>query len=625
MTACMLLDGSLSSVYWPNVGFAEQLKEASTGVFVKSGDRGRFYWLDDRNWEVKQGYLPRANIIETTYRGHGLEISKTAFVDKELDVLVTAFVLSAEGPGSKDLRLLQYQNPELDETRWGNAAFYDKMHDSVMQYHRETYFAFGGIESSSSHQCGIVHGKDDARADCEDGRLENRDAALYRGRRGVNSALAYDVGTVMAGQRKHLAYILAAGRTREQATALLETARSIGPRSLRERTRAYWASFLGERGRALRRPADQMVERSVLILKLLCDANTGGIIASPSTDPDYRYVWPRDGFFAAMALDRTDHHREAADFYLWCVKAQDRQGVLRQRYYATPELVGPSWGPSWGEEIDETSAAIWGAVDHFRQTRDRGFLSEVWPFIRQGAWYLVGSVDESGRVNQTMDLWEQNPSRHIYSTASVCAALAAASKVALQLSSLAEARHWARVSKAVRKVLLEEYWSSELGHFIRSTEPRDERVDISSLALSFPYSILPSRDARMIKTARSLAEAFHFRAGGVGRFPGDLNYGGNPWILAACWLAIQYASVRDLGDARALLRWCVKHAGALGMLPEQLDKDAGTPLSAVPLAWSHAMFILASYALHGEGKTSRDYRRRGRTGGSRRTRPPPNR
>jgi glucoamylase len=354
-----------------------------------------------------------------------------------------------------------------------------------------------------------------------------------------------------------------------------------------------------------------LVERSSLTLMMLCDRKTGGIIASPSTDPDYRYVWPRDAFYVALALDRSGYHDKAAGFYLWCRGAQDRTGFLHQRYYSTPDLIGPAWGPAWGEEIDETACVVWGMVEHMRLTRDRGFLSEVWPFIREAAWYLVDSVDESGKVRPTMNLWEEKLSSHVYSEAAVSAGLGAASEAANELSYGSEAKRWRHVSQLVKKHLLEAFWNESLGHFVRSAEPRDNQVDISSLAISFPFGLIPDHDPRMVRNARALAEGFRFSVGGIGRFPSDLNYGGNPWILSTCWLAIHYSAAGDVGRARSLVNWCAEHATGLGMLPEQVDKNTGSVLSAVPLAWSHAMFILASQALlrnaarHGQARSRR--------------------
>ena len=597
MTVCVQPDGNLRSLYWPRLGYAEQMKEALTGVYIGPAGGGRLLWLDRNGWDVSQRYRDHCNMIETRYSGNGLEISKTAFVDPHFDAFITVYNVSASSAVVKNVALLVYQDPELEETTWGDATFYEPRHDSIIQYRMSTYFAFGAVEKSSSHQCGVDGGSKDARIDCEDGRLENSDAALYKGRRGVDSAFAYHIGDVSVGKPRTLCYITTVSTDRDRALVLLESARSMGAHSLMDRCENHWRTLARKRVGGRGGPFPRLVERSILALLLLCDKETGGIIACPSTDPDYRYVWPRDAFYAALALDRSGYHYEAERFYLWCRAAQGRSGVLHQRYFSSPALIGPAWGPAWGEEIDETASVLWGMVEHQKLTQDRGFLSAVWPFINQAAWYLVSSVDHSGKVKPTMNLWEEKPSRHIYSTATVSAGLKAASYAANELSYASEARRWNNVSELVKKHLLEAFWNGSLERFIRTDEPRDKQVDISSLAISFPFCILPERDPRMVKTARALADSFHFPVGGIGRFPSDTNYGGNPWILSTCWLAIHYSNAGNVAAARKLLDWTANHATGLGLLPEQVDKEKGTALSAVPLAWSHAMFVLASQAL----------------------------
>ncbi|MFP3074321.1 MAG: glycoside hydrolase family 15 protein, partial [Caldivirga sp.] len=49
----------------------------------------------------------------------------------------------------------------------------------------------------------------------------------------------------------------------------------------------------------------------------------------------------------------------------------------------------------------------------------------------------------------------------------------------------------------------------------------------------------------------------------------------------------------NVDRARELLKWTLDHSTSTGMLPEQVDKDTGRPISAIPLAWSHAMYIMA--------------------------------
>jgi len=48
-----------------------------------------------------------------------------------------------------------------------------------------------------------------------------------------------------------------------------------------------------------------------------------------------------------------------------------------------------------------------------------------------------------------------------------------------------------------------------------------------------------------------------------------------------------------LAKAMEFLKWTSKNALPSGVLAEQLDPYSGKPVSATPLLWSHAEFVLA--------------------------------
>jgi glucoamylase len=69
--------------------------------------------------------------------------------------------------------------------------------------------------------------------------------------------------------------------------------------------------------------------------------------------------------------------------------------------------------------------------------------------------------------------------------------------------------------------------------------------------------------------------------------------GGIPWVLGALWLGLYRRQVGDAaGHARAL-GYALRVATPLDLLPEQVTDD-GAPAWVVPLAWSHAMLVLAA-------------------------------
>ena len=192
-----------------------------------------------------------------------------------------------------------------------------------------------------------------------------------------------------------------------------------------------------------------------------------------------------------------------------------------------------------------------------------------------------------------MGLWEEKFGGHTYSNAAVYAGLKSSVTLAKVMGKDDLAITWDKNAVNLRESLLSLSWDARLNRFIKTAVPRDENIDISLLSLSYPFDVLPADDERIKKTAAAIESAFKFKSGGLGRYAFDLYYGGNPWILATLWLALYYEKVGALGKAEQLISWALDHSTELGLLSEQVDKENGAPMSAIPLAWSHAFFILS--------------------------------
>src|ERR1043166_4454370 len=83
-------------------------------------------------------------------------------------------------------------------------------------------------------------------------------------------------------------------------------------------TETYWSNWLAQ-GVAVDLPGtsyDTLFKRSLLVTALHVDAKSGSIIAGMHNGA-YPFVWPRDGVYAAITLDRTGHTKEAENFYRW--------------------------------------------------------------------------------------------------------------------------------------------------------------------------------------------------------------------------------------------------------------------------------------------------------------------
>ena len=128
---------------------------------------------------------------------------------------------------------------------------------------------------------------------------------------------------------------------------------------------------------------------------------------------------------------------------------------------------------------------------------------------------------------------------------------------------------------------------------------------VSSVSTIFAYGVLDATDFRVKNTMESLERNLWVKTdvGGFSRYRNDQyrrvsqETPGNPWIIAslrlARWRIAKAASTPELSPALELLKWTAKHALPSGALAEQLNPYTGEPISATPLLWSHAEFVLA--------------------------------
>src|SRR5205807_9481764 len=113
------------------------------------------------------------------------------------------------------------------------------------------------------------------------------------------------------------------------------------------------------------------------------------------------------------------------------------------------------------------------------------------------------------------------------------------------------------------------------------------------LGLAWPFAVVEPESPRMRATVAAIETALARPGGGLLRYERDTYAGGNPWLLAALWLGLWRRQVGDTaGHARAIA-YAESVATPLGLLAEQVTED-GRPAWVLPLAWSHAMFVLAA-------------------------------
>jgi GH15 family glucan-1,4-alpha-glucosidase len=342
----------------------------------------------------------------------------------------------------------------------------------------------------------------------------------------------------------------------------------------------------------LQRDLGRLYERSLLVFDTLADRATGALIAAPELDPDcvhsggYGFVWARDLAFlvlAGLAAGRRDLVEGALR---WLPRAQETSGLWLQRHWTDGSLA-----PSWNDhQLDETGAVLFAYDAAWRALRDDALDASLWPSTRSAADFLLGAIEPQGIPCETADLWEERDGCHAYTAAAIVGGLRAAASAARRHEP-ERAEMYGVAADGLAVAVDRCFWSEEHGRHVRTLG--DPTVDVSLLGLAWPFVAVDPLGPRMRATAAAVERALGRSGGGILRYEGDTYAGGNPWVLGALWLGLYRRQTGDAdGHARALA-YAQRVATPLQLLPEQVTDD-GAPAWVVPLAWSHAMLVLAA-------------------------------
>ncbi len=601
--------GEIEGLFWPSVDGEQHLGSLRLGI----DDGTTVRWLDDApfaGWE--QRYEADSGVLHTLGSDGPVDVEIVDAVDPADPLLVRRVRCGTGG-----LRLVVSCRPELDDAARHGAAYVDPGTGAVVFYRRRVALALAldGVAAAAPHGAVTSLSPDGPAAERALDVLVHR--APFEG--SVDITLDGEVRLLvgfgdspddaLALVRRHLA----APPNAVEAARRLHDARALAAAAMPDQA---YASVPG---------LDPVYRRSLLVLETLTDRATGAVIAAPEMDPDfvrsggYGFVWPRDLAYIALGLLAAGSGDAASAALRWLARHRAPEGLWLQRYWCDGALA-----PSWGlHQIDETGAALFAFEAAWRELEDERLDDALWSAARDGATFLTRFVDPAtGLLRASVDLWEQSDGQHTYSCAAAVGGLRAAAAMAERhepslAPSFVEAA--ARLTAAIEDQL----WSAEYGHYlrsvnvardddlgvppgsafdrplpypnrhVRSVDPVDARPDSSLFGLAWPFGVVDPSDVRMEATARTLAGALGAAGGGLRRQAEDRYAGGNVWLISTLWHGL-YA--RLAGDDRAhhdALAFVASRATPLELLPEQVLED-GAPAWVLPLAWSHAMLLLAA-------------------------------
>lgn len=645
----------LRDLYFPFVGMEDHTTykhRHRVGVLVEG--RG-FSWLSDGTWKITPRYISETLVGDSRLENSRLGVAIVAqdYVHPVHNVLIRSFRVHSTDGTEKHVRLFFHHDLHLYGDRQKDTAFYEPYSNTVIHYRQTRYFLIGGNTDRSfdspptyrrdrytsilrsmeqlqpSGLSSFTTGKAEYKGlegtwrDAEDGELTRN--PIEQGSVDSTVSLHFLVDSHVETEAN---LWLCMGKTLDDVLQLHQTVLTETPERLHRNCQNYWKSWVNKTPGNFGSLSPELIElfkRSLLITRTHIDAH-GGIVAAADNDimafnrDTYTYVWPRDGAFVCLALDRAGYVEVTRQFFRFCCRVQTPDGYLLHKY--NPDgSTGSSWHPWYREhephlpiQEDETALVLVALHRHFQVMRDFEFLQEMYEcFVKRGAQFLCDFREETtGLPLQSYDPWEEHRGVFTYTTACVIAGLHAAADIAHILGHYKHFERYQTAADEMRQALLFHLFDETTHSFLKgikrrggATVERDTTPDVSFSVL-WTLGVLPVNEPRVVSTMERLQKELAVRTavGGYARYKGDRYHlnetanaavPGNPWIITTLWLA-QWAIARaktlaDLEPAREALEWTRKWASPAGILPEQLDAETGMHLSVAPLVWSHAAYV----------------------------------
>jgi GH15 family glucan-1,4-alpha-glucosidase len=390
-------------------------------------------------------------------------------------------------------------------------------------------------------------------------------------------------------------------------------------RSLR-RTARFWRNW-ARKGEVTGPHAD-IIGRSLLTLKALTYAPTGGLVAAPTTSLpeqfgggrnwDYRYCWIRDATLTLLALMNARYYEEAAAWTNWLHRAvagspQDMQIM----YGLRGERRLFEWTADWLCGYDRsTPVRIGNAAHHQFQIDVYGELMDAFHQARRGG--LVGEttwavqraiIDHVARVWREPDegIWEVRSGRQHFTFSKVMAwvAIDRAVKSVETYGLDGPVEDWRALRQEIYEDVCEHGVNPQTGGFQRGY---DEPLADASLLLLAELGFVRPDDKRFAATVAAVEKELLTPEGLVRRYDtheadDGLPPGEGAFLPCSFWLADAYVMLGRVDEARALFEKLLSYCNDVGLLSEEYDVQARRLAGNFPQAFSHVALVTTALNL----------------------------
>ncbi|WP_424629295.1 glycoside hydrolase family 15 protein [Bradyrhizobium sp. SYSU BS000235] len=389
-----------------------------------------------------------------------------------------------------------------------------------------------------------------------------------------------------------------------------------------EDTRSFWTEWSSHG--TYKGKHRELVQRSLITLKALTYAPTGGIVAAPTSSLpekpggarnwDYRYCWLRDATFTLLALMNSGYQTEAAAWHNWLLRAvAGSPSDMQIMYSITGARRLLEWEAAWLPGYADSKPVRFGNAAHAQLQLDvYGELMDTFHQARTlkvdldgGTWALQCKILEHlAKIWHLPDsgIWELRggPRHYVLSKVMCWVAFDRAIKSAETFNFDGPVEHWRVLRHSIHTDICVNGFDAEGNTFVVSYGA--DLLDASLLLLP-EVGFLPPDDPRISGTIAAI-EKHLIRDGFVLRHdpratPSDeVEPIEGAFLACTLWLADAYVLVGRVDEARELFRRVAGIANDVGLIAEEYDPATQRQLGNFPQALTHIAIINTAHNIY---------------------------